>query len=353
MTTNPLDQDRPPEPVRDGRRRRRRRGGDPHAMVPEATFTSYYGRNIVKAPPWKKEIPVYLFLGGLAGSSGLLAAGGHLTGRDSLRRTCRVTGVAAAAAGGAALVADLGRPERALNMMRTAKLTSPMSVGSWILAGYSAFGGLGLALEVVRAVETKGSPLAWARYVLDPVASVGHAFFSPPLAAYTAVLLSDTAMPLWNQSRRELPFVFVCSAMNAGTGLAMVLCPTEETRPVRQLARIAAIGELTADAMLEHRLGEEGQPLKEGRAHTFHTAARALTVAGAVGSALAGRSRVAAVASGLALMAGSAATRFAIFEAGMRSAEDPVYTVRPQRKRLDAKRAAGTSVTDPGGPWPV
>ena len=34
-------------------------------MVPDATFESYYGRNVVKAPPWKEEIPTYLFLGGL------------------------------------------------------------------------------------------------------------------------------------------------------------------------------------------------------------------------------------------------------------------------------------------------
>ena len=39
---------------------------------------------------------------------------------------------------GAALVADLGRPERFLNMLRVFKLSSPMSVGSWLL---SAFGG--------------------------------------------------------------------------------------------------------------------------------------------------------------------------------------------------------------------
>ena len=41
-----------------------------------------------------------------------------------------------------------------------------------------------------------------------------------------------------------------------------------------------------------------------------------------------------AVLSGAALMAGSACTRFGIFEAGQESARDPKYTVVPQRERL-------------------
>ena len=46
-------------------------------------------------------------------------------------------------------------------------------------------------------------------------------------------------------------------------------------------------------------------------------------------------SRAVAVVSGAALMAGSACTRFGVFEAGQESARDPKYTVVPQRERLD------------------
>jgi hypothetical protein len=49
----------------------------------------------------------------------------------------------------------------------------------------------------------------------------------------------------------------------------------------------------------------------------------------------AGRSRVAAIVSGAALLAGSACTRFGVFEAGQESAKDPRYTVVPQRERLE------------------
>ena len=38
----------------------------------------------------------------------------------------------------AALVHDLGRPERFLNMLRVFKVTSPMSMGSWLLSAFGA-----------------------------------------------------------------------------------------------------------------------------------------------------------------------------------------------------------------------
>ena len=44
-------------------------------MVPEAEFTSYYGKPVLNPPVWEaRDIAGYLFLGGLAGAS--LAARG-------------------------------------------------------------------------------------------------------------------------------------------------------------------------------------------------------------------------------------------------------------------------------------
>ncbi|GAB3699581.1 NrfD/PsrC family molybdoenzyme membrane anchor subunit [Mariniluteicoccus flavus] len=351
MTTSPFDADRPPEPPRRGGGRGGRRG-DPNATVPDVEFTSYYGRPIVKPAPWGHEIAAYLFLGGLAGGSALVGAGAHLTGRRGLRRHARASALTAIGLGGVALVADLGRPMRALNMMRTVKLTSPMSVGSWIVAAFSACAGAAAAAEIGQAVLRPGSGLRKVVDLVDPLASVGSAFFAPPLAAYTAVLLSDTATPLWHQSFRELPFIFVSSGTAAGCGLTMATAPTAETSPVRQLAALAAACDLTADHLLERRLGEEGQPLREGHAHHLHAAARTLTAVGGVGALLAGRSRVLNAVSGAALLAGSVCTRFAVYDAGIASAKDPIYTVRPQRRRAEAKRAQGQGVTQRGGDWP-
>jgi len=147
-------------------------------MVPAATFTSYYGRPAVKPPRWKADIPPYLFSGGLAGGSSLLAAGADLTGRPGLRRVGRLGAMAALTFSMGALVHDLGRTERFLNMLRTAKLTSPMSVGTWILSAYSPFVALAAAAELAEML-----PCSKRSRVLRS----------------TAVPLADTATPSWHR----------------------------------------------------------------------------------------------------------------------------------------------------------
>jgi formate-dependent nitrite reductase membrane component NrfD len=314
-------------------------------MVPDATFDSYYGRQVVKPAPWESDIPAYIFLGGLAAGSGLIGAGASARDLPILRRNSRYAALAALAAGGLALVRDLGKPSRALNMMRTVKLTSPMSVGSWILTAFGAFAGLAVASEAGRHLVDDDSVLGRARRAADPVATIGSTVFAPPLAAYTAVLLADTATPSWHESYRELPFVFVGSANAAAAGLALVTSPTSETGPARKLAVVGAAVEFVALEQMERTMGELlAEPLHQGRAGALLKASKVLTVGGAVGAALLGRNRAAAAVSGLALLAGSACTRFGIFEAGLESAKDPRYTVTPQRERLERRRAQG--VTD-------
>jgi formate-dependent nitrite reductase membrane component NrfD len=358
MTTNPFDADRPPEKERrrDGSHKAGENGGrrrrDESLMVPDATFDSYYGRHIVKPAPWEKEIAAYLFLGGVAGGSALLAAGGKVLGYPALRRVGRVGAVGAAALGGAALAKDLGKPSRALNMMRTVKLTSPMSVGSWILTAFGGFSGLALASELSQvllenrpAAGRPGTALARVSRMLelaDGPATAGSALFAPPLAAYTAVLLADTATPTWHESYRELPFVFVSSANLAASGLALLTVPSRQNGPARRLAAVSAVVETLAFERMQEKLGPTlSEPLRTGKAARLLRASKVLTIAGAVGAVTVGRTRVGAALSGLALMAGSACTRFGVFEAGMTSAIDPKYTVEPQRERLEARRAKG------------
>jgi formate-dependent nitrite reductase membrane component NrfD len=358
MTTSDFDSFRPPAPG--GRRRRRKGAGQGGAgrpggadgsrevpMVPDAQFTSYYGRNVVKAPPWGHEIPAYLFLGGVAGGSGLIAAGAQFTGRPKLRRNTRLAAITAIGLGSVALVKDLGRPERFLNMLRTVKVTSPMSIGSWILALYSAGAGVTAAIEVDRLTGSR-IPLGPLRRLL-PAADVGAglwaAAFGPPLAAYTAVLLADTANPMWNAAKDELPFVFVSSAALASGGLAMITTPVEEAGPARTLAMIGAAVETVATKALHRNMDPTvAETLHHGNAGRILKASEILTVAGGLGALVAGKHRVIAVAAGLALVSASALTRFGIFDAGIHSAKDPKYTIEPQKRRLAARRAAG--ITD-------
>jgi Polysulphide reductase, NrfD len=329
-------------PGRGGRRRDYGRQGE---VVPEATFQSYYGRPVVKAAPWEKDIPAYLFLGGLAAGSSLLGAGADLTGRPALRRTGRFGALAAIGLSLAALVHDLGRPSRFVNMLRVAKPTSPMSVGTWILSGYSGLVGAAAASEL-RGLLPR--PLAPVLRLAGRPAGLGAAVIAPAVASYTAVLLADTATPSWHEAYRELPFVFVGSAAAASGGLGMLAAPPGEAGPARRLALGGAVLELAAEQLMERSMGVSAEPLHAGTAGRLLRTSKALTVAGAAGCLLAGRSRLAGALSGLALLAASACTRFGIFEAGQASARDPKYTVVPQRQRLDGQRPA--TLTEPPAP---
>ncbi|CAA9343767.1 MAG: Formate dehydrogenase O putative subunit [uncultured Nocardioidaceae bacterium] len=313
--------------------------GAERSMVPPAEFTSYYGHNVVKPSPWEHDIPAYLFAGGVAAGSSLLAAGASLTGRPALRRTGRLGALVAFSFSMVALVHDLGRPMRFLHMLRTVKLTSPMSVGTWILSVYGPFAALAALAEVaglVPAGATQGR-LRWAFRLLDRFggpAGVVAGVTAPSVAAYTAVLLSDTATPSWHSAYRELPFVFCGSAAAASGGLGMIGAPVTQAGPARRFALGGALVELVMERRMERSMGLTAEPLHDGHAGRLMKAAQSLTVLGGVGTLLAGRSRSVAVVSGVALMAGSACTRFGIFEAGQRSAKDPKYTVVPQRERI-------------------
>jgi Polysulphide reductase, NrfD len=324
-----------------GHRRQYGRHGE---VVPEATFRSYYGRPVVKASPWEKDIPAYLFLGGLAAGSSLLGAGADLTGRPALRRTGRIGALAAIGLSFVALVHDLGRPSRFVNMLRVAKPTSPMSVGTWILSGYGTLVGAAAASEL-RGVLPR--PLAPVLRLAGRPAGLGAAVIAPAVASYTAVLLADTATPSWHEAYRELPFVFIGSAAAASGGLAMLAVRPGEASPARRLALGGAMLELAAEHRMERSMGLTAEPLHAGTAGRLLRTSKALTVAGAAGSVLAGRSRVAAMVSGLSLLSASACTRFGIFEAGQASARDPKYTVLPQRQRLDEQRPARLSEPPP------
>lgn len=307
------------------------------SMVPPAEFRSYYGRQILKTPAWEDKIAYYFFAGGLSGGCALLAAGADLTGRPGLRRGTRLTGLAAIGAGAYFLVADLGRPDRFHHMLRVAKPTSPMSMGTWLLVGYGPAIGLAAASEVVPKRWRRTLPGRLVRGSGRP-AGLAAAAMAPGIAAYGAVLLAQTAVPAWNSGHAQMPFVFTASAAASAGGLGMIVAPLGEAGPARRLAVVGAAGELAASRLLEQRLGMVGETFHKGQAATYLRRATALTAAGGLGAAVLGRrSRVAAAASGLALLAGGLFQRLGLLHAGIQSTEDPKYVVEPQRRRLAAQ----------------
>jgi Polysulphide reductase, NrfD len=332
-----------------GRRRGRRGGGRgddgsrEQSMVPRATFTSYYGRPVLKPPAWEDDIAYYFFLGGLAACSSGLAAGADLTGRPALRRGGRVGALAALGAGTYYLIHDLGRPERFHHMLRVAKPTSPMSVGTWIIAGYGLPMGVAAMAELMPAAVRR-TLMGRLLGALARPAGLAAAGIAPGVATYTAVLCAQTAVPSWHEAHEELPFIFTASAAASAGGLGMILAPVTEAAPARRLATYGAIVELAASRRLESRLGLLAEPYLTGRAHTYLQRAATLTSGGALGAMMFGRrSRIAAVASGIALLAGGFYERLGILEAGRASTRDPKYVVQPQRERLERRRAGAAA----------
>ncbi|MUL42895.1 polysulfide reductase [Streptomonospora sp. PA3] len=305
-----------------------------------AEFRSYYNQPVLNQITWEPlDIAGYLFLGGLAGASSVLAAGADLTGRPDLARPLRYTALAAVSGSVAALVHDLGRPERFVNMLRVMKWTSPMSVGSWILAGYGPLAGAAAVSQATGVLPGLGR-----------LAGLGAGALGPAVAAYTAPLICNTAVPAWHDGYREMPFVFVGSGAAAAGGMGMIAAPVAQAGPARRAGIAGAVLENAAVTVLEKRMGMVAEPYKEGRGGMLMRAAKALTITGAVGALAGGRSRTVSAIAGAALVAGSACTRFGIFKAGQQSAADPKYTVIPQRQRLRDREAAEQDGA--GGPAP-
>jgi hypothetical protein len=321
-------------PVRSADRPRRGRGGEqptvPPAQVEAAPdFRSYYGKPVLNQPTWKTpDVPAYFFTGGMAGASAVLAELAAATGRPGLARVARLGAAGGALAGTGLLVHDLGRPARFLNMLRMVKFTSPLSVGTWILSPFSA-----LSTAAVASELTGIAPL------LGRAAGLGAAALGGPMTTYTAVLITNTAVPAWHDAYREMPVVFAASAVSAAGGLGLLGAGVQENVPAARLGAAGAAVELAAGAFMERRLGEIGEKYRTGRAGRWMRAARALSAVGAVGALAGRRHRGIAAASGLALLAGSLATRFGVFHAGRASAADPRDVIAPQRARLAARKS--------------
>ncbi|MFD1271047.1 polysulfide reductase [Streptomyces kaempferi] len=307
-------------------------------MVPRAEFRSYYGRPVLKPPVWEWKIPAYLFTGGLSAGAALLAAGADLTARPRLRRAGRVGGFAALLVSMYLLVADLGlaRAVPPHDEGRQAELTDVRGhLDPHRLRARQRAGGHGRDAARNLARHDAGAAAASG----GPSGRLSAALFAPGVASYTAVLLSQTAVPAWHDARSELPFVFTGSAAASAGGLGMVLVPVTEAGPARRFAAVGAAAEIVAARLIDRRPGFVTRAYTTGHPHHLRRASEFLTLAGAVTAlTLARRSRAAAAVGGLALMAGSVLQRFGTFEAGVTSTKDPAYVVKPQRERLDARR---------------
>lgn len=295
------------------------------APFPKASpETGYYGIPLLKPPQWTHQIPLYFFVGGAAGAAAVVSAIGHYVGAErKLVRDARYIAAAGAVLSPALLIADLGRPERFLGMMRVFKPQSPMSVGAWTLLG---FGSAVSAATFAGLLRERYGP----SFPLSVIENAGEAAAIPlglGLATYTGVLIGATAIPVWNQNISDLPLHFAASGLGAAVGL-LELMGHSKSRALQALGLGAALFEVWEGMRIEGRTYSHLDPLKHGTSGAITRVGGVLSgpvpTALRLFSAFAGRERASSLRRWAAIssVAGSLATRIAWLRAGIASANN-------------------------------
>ena len=304
----------------------------------EEAGPSYYDRPVLKEPVWIWAVPAYFFVGGAAGAASVLGETAEALGGPEMAglvKRARWLGAAGGAVGTALLVYDLGRPARFLHMLRVFRPSSPMSVGSWVLAAAAP-------MFAASAVLPHTGPLGRVGNAIGKVAAA----LGLPLAGYTGVLLASTAVPLWQAARHALPVLFMASAASSASALLDFADLNEtESEVVRRFGIAAEVSELVTAFVLEKqvsRVERVGEPLSTGIAGSLWKSSTALGVTGLALSLLPGQSRAKSILSGLIGTAGGLCVRFAVFEAGKASARDPRATFAQQREGGGAAELRGS-----------
>lgn len=297
---------------------------------PERADPTYYGRPMLNESVWSWAIPAYYVAGGLAGSALVLAAAAQLRksrARERLIRRCHWIALVGAGVSAGLLIYDLGRPSRFLNMLRVFRPTSPMNIGAWILTGAGGYTSAALLLRTRRGV----------------LGALGEAFgyvagvFGLGLSTYTGVLVANTAVPVWQESRRMLPVLFGASAMSS-LGSVFALCVEDPQE--RALAKAFGVAgqavELAAGVAMEKQASSVprvGRPFHRGLSGFLWRSAQVFTAAGLAASLLPNFRGNRRILAGALTGLGSLLTRFAVERAGTASARDARASFHLQRAR--------------------
>ncbi len=292
----------------------------PGAPFPKASpETGYYGIPMLKQPQWKWEVPLYFFVGGAAGSAAVIGAVANWVARDrELTRHARLIAAGGGMLSTGLLIADLGRPERFLNMLRVFKKQSPMSVGAWVLAAFSTFSGATAFAELVGE-KFDFTPVR----VLANVSETFSAALGLPFHNYTGVLIGTTAIPVWNQNISTLPIHFGMSGLNSAVSILELL--GHRNAALNALGIGAAAFETWEGFHIERRGDPVLRPLKRGTSGWITRVGGVLSgpapLALRIVAALSG-SRDMRRAAAWSSIAGSLLTRYGWMQAGHASAKN-------------------------------
>jgi formate-dependent nitrite reductase membrane component NrfD len=293
---------------------------------------TYYDLPVLKPPTWAWEAPTYFFVGGAAGASAVIACACERTnvngGRDGgLARDAKWIAAIGGLSSGALLTAELGRPERFLNMLRVFKLQSPMSVGAWTLTAFSTAAAASAFADLMR--ERFGDRVAVA--VMDEAAGALAAATGLVMTTYTGVLIGATAIPVWNRHARLLPVHFAASAL--GSAVSLLELRGHSVPALNALGVAAAAVETITGAVVERESGPEARALKNSRSGWVTRAGGVLSgpvpllLRLAAPRSPAMRRRAAALT-----VAGALLTRFGWWAAGSESARDAETALAVSRR---------------------
>jgi len=203
------------------------------------------GRMNYKVDPnlhiWGWEIPLYLFLGGLAAGVLFFAALYYLKGKENEYQSAvkwvpMLTPILLMIGLGA-LFLDLNHKPYFWRLYTTIKLQSPMSWGAWTLMVITPLSMIWSATYIRELFPKLDLKYKWAysleSYLIKNRNSLAWIMivFAVILGIYTGILLSAfNARPLWNTS--ILGPLFLVSGLSAGAALIMMLSknPIERKR---------------------------------------------------------------------------------------------------------------------------
>ncbi len=298
---------------------------------------TYYGRSQLKPAPFENwVVGGYIFLAGLSGAAAMLSALLDVSrGEDAAPavRRGRYLSLLASTIGPALLVWDLHTPKRFYNMLRIAKPTSPMSIGTWILMGFSAFSGAG---AVAQFVADRVPSLRWPRRATR-VAQVPAAVAGAGLSTYTASLLSATSTPLWAAAPKQMAVRFGASSIAAGaSALSLTEAPGLVRRKLDAVTVAALAAELAATLGSHQTYRQTGvaEALNGGWGRVEDWGATQLGVVAPLAlhgaAALLSRRNTAEMSglASLAVLAGSLLLRVSVMGAGDESARRPEVSFR-------------------------
>jgi formate-dependent nitrite reductase membrane component NrfD len=296
---------------------------------------NYYGIPPIKRAHWTWQIPIYFWLGGIGAGTQLFSTVAQLLGHkdEALTRVSRYTVLATMLLSPVFLIWDLGRPERFYNMMRILKLRSPMSTQSWSLLAFGNLGGLIAARQAAEDGLLLGDNFL-SRLVIRLVPARLLTVLALPFGLFvgfnTGNLISATSVPIWARNWMLMGPTFLTSGLSTALSwlsLVLHLGRWGEAKTLRVLHRaekaVIVIESLLIGASLI-RMSRWSKPL-------FSREVAPLFVGGTlIGGILApmallfGReSRSKSILASVLALAGGLAFRFAIIQAGRKSADDP------------------------------